>query len=64
MKKITHFLLTIAMLVVVSGVVAQDEHPLEDYFQAEILTDKAMKEVLVDLELDYGSTPTKLEAEI
>lgn len=64
MKKITHFLLTIAMLVVVSGVVAQDKHPLEDYFQAEILTDKAMKEVLVDLELDYGSTPTKLEAEI
>ena len=47
-----------------SGVVAQDKHPLEDYFQAEILTDEAMKEVLVDLELDYGSTPTKLEAEI
>lgn len=54
----------VVVLVAVSGAVAQDKHPLEDYFKAEILTEKAMKEVLVELEINHGSTPTYLEAEI
>lgn len=54
----------VAVLVAVSGAVAQDKHPLEDYFKAEILTEKAMKEVLVELEILHGQTPTPIRAEV
>ena len=64
MKKTIYSLLAIALLAVVSGAVAQDKHPLEDYFKAEILTEKAMKEVLVKAEIEHHVSPTPISVEV
>jgi len=57
-------LCVLVSLALVSPAVSQIEHPLEAYFQAEILTEKELKEVKIKLELNLHTNPEFIEAEI
>lgn len=60
MKRIACTLLFLVALPAIS----QDKHPLEDYFTAEIMTEKAMKEVKVHFEIDWNGAGPNLEVEV
>jgi hypothetical protein len=61
---VTVLLCVLFSLSAASPAFSQNEHPLKKYFQAEILTEKELKEVKIKLELTFHSSPEFVEAEI